>query len=280
VKAATRKRLPRGQHDGPARLKIERDGNIALWTIDRPEVRNAFDIATFDALIAALAEARRDRPLRAIVLTGAGSAFVSGGDLRELRAATTRADAARLADQGRRVCDGIAGLRVPVIAALPGPAVGGGAELATACDLRVADPRARLSFKQARMAVTTAWGLLPKLVAMVGHGAASRLLLAGSEVDAPEALRIGLVDAVCEEGGSVAAAMALGREVAKGAPGAVAGLKELLRQTVAATPRHRARERALFVANWTNGDHEEAVEAFFGGRPPTWGPGRPTEPAT
>jgi enoyl-CoA hydratase len=280
VKAATRKGPPRQRQDGAARLKIERHGDVALWTIDRPEVRNAFDLATFAALIAALADARRDRKLRAVVLTGAGSTFVSGGDLRELRTATTRADAGRLADQGRRMCDAIAGLRVPVIAALPGPAVGGGAELAVACDLRVADPRARLSFKHARMAVTTAWGLLPKLVAMVGHGRATRLLLAGPDVDATEALRMGLVDVVAEEGGSVAAALALAGDVAKAAPGAIAGLKELLRETVGPAPKHRARERALFVSNWTAGDHEEAVEAFFAGRPPTWGAGGPAEPAT
>jgi enoyl-CoA hydratase len=286
VKAATRsparhERRDRPQQDGVARLRIERDGDVALWTIDRPEVRNALDFATFDALAAALVEAKRDRGLRAVVLTGAGSAFVSGGDLRELRTAITRRDAVRLSDSGRRVCDGIAKLRVPVIAALPGAAVGAGAELAIACDLRVADPRARLSFKQARMGVTTAWGLVPKLVTMVGHGAATRLLLAGQDVDAPEALRIGLVDAIAEDGGSVATAMAWARDVSKGAPDAVAGLKELLRGAVEAPgPRHRARERALFIAGWTDGDHKEAVEAFFGGRAPTWGAGGPTEPAT
>lgn len=257
--------------DGDRRVRVERDGDVALWTIDRTEVRNAFDFATFDALLEVIDQARRDRQLRAVVLTGAGATFVSGGDLRELRTATTRADAGRIADQGRRVCDGIAQLRVPVIAALPGPAVGGGAELAVACDLRIADARARLSFKHARMAVTTAWGVMPKLVSMIGPGAAARLLLAGHDVGAAEALQMGLVEAICEEGASVATALAWAREVARGAPRAIAGLKALLRDALAAPrTRQRARERSLFVAAWTDADHKEAVEAFFEARTPRW----------
>ncbi len=266
MRAATRRRR------SDDRVRVEREGDVALWTITRPEVRNAFDFPTFEALHAAIKDAAHDPHLRAVVLTGAGSTFVSGGDLRELRDATTRADAGRIADQGRRMCDGIATLRVPVIAALPGPAVGGGAELAIACDLRIADARARLSFKHARMAVTTAWGILPKLVAIVGQGTAARLLLAGHDVDAAEALRIGLVEAVCEEGASVATAMTWAREVAKGAPRAVAGLKVLLRDALGAPlARQRARERSLFLAAWTDADHQEAVEAFFESRPPRWG---------
>jgi enoyl-CoA hydratase/carnithine racemase len=169
------------------------------------------------------------------------------------------------------MCERIGQLRIPVIAALPGPAVGGGAELAIACDVRIADTRARLSFKHARMAVTTAWGILPKLVSIVGQGTAARLLLAGHDVDAAEALRIGLVEAVCEEGASVAAAMTWAREVTKGAPRAVAGLKALLRDATGAPPaRQRAHERSLFLAAWTDPDHQEAVEAFFESRAPRW----------
>jgi enoyl-CoA hydratase len=253
------------------RLRIEREGDVAIWTINRPQVRNAVDFPTFDLLVAAIRDAARDPSLRAIVLTGAGSTFVSGGDLRELRSATTRADAVRLADQGRRVCDGIVRLGVPVIAALPGAAVGGGAEIAVACDLRVADPRARLSFKHARMGVTTAWGIMPKLVSMIGHGTATRMLLTGEDVSVAEALRLGLVDAACEEGASVAAAMTWAREIAKGAPGAITSLKSLLREAIASSgARHRARERSLFVAAWTDAAHDEAVEAFFEGRAPRW----------
>jgi enoyl-CoA hydratase/carnithine racemase len=153
---------------------------------------------------------------------------------------------------------------------MPGPAIGGGAELAMACDLRVADPRTILSFRHGRMAVTTAWGLLPKLVATVGPGAASRLLLAGHEIDAPEASRLGLVDAVSEPGASLAEALAWARDVERASPGAVASLKALLADAVRPSARHRARERERFTSAWTGPDHHEAVEAFFARRAPRW----------
>ena len=254
-------------------LLVERrgaNGEVAVWTLSRPEAKNALDSATFTALARVLAEAGADATLRAIVLTGAGDTFVSGGDLRELRTATTAEQAARLADAGRQVCEAIARLPVPVIAALPGAAIGGGAELATACDLRIADVRATLCFKHARMAVTTAWGILPKLVGMVGHGAASRLLLAALEVDAREALHLGLIDAVTEDGGCVELAVAWGLEVAKAAPLATAALKALLGEAIDASPGVGASERARFIANWTSADHADAVEAFFERRAPRW----------
>jgi enoyl-CoA hydratase/carnithine racemase len=266
--AARRRRDPGvPTHD---RVRIERRGAAEVWTIDRPEVRNAVDFATCAALLAAVTRARRDPELRAVVLTGAGATFVSGGDLRELRHQLTRRHAEKLAETGRRVCDGLRALPVPVIAALPGPAIGGGAEIAVACDLRVADPSARLSFKHARMAVTTAWGTLPKLVNMVGHGTASRLLLAGQELGASEALRVGLVDAIAEPGRSLQTALAWAGDVAKGAPGAVASLKALLAGAVDVRGHQRALERARFKDAWTSSDHHEAVEAFFADRAPSW----------
>lgn len=254
-------------------LVVERrgaSGEVAVWTLSRPEAKNALDAATFAALRGALSCAKDDATLRAIVLTGAGDTFVSGGDLRELRTATTAAQAGQLADAGRAVCDAIAHLPFPVIAALPGAAIGGGAELATACDLRIADARATVCFKHARMAVTTAWGILPKLVGMVGHGTATRLLLAAEEVDAREALRLGLVDAVTEDGGCVELAVAWGLEVAKAAPLAAASLKALLGATLDPAVDVRARERERFIAAWTSEDHADAVEAFFARRAPRW----------
>lgn len=243
---------------------------IAVWTLARPEAKNAIDADTFQELGRAIAAASNDPALRAVVLTGEGDTFAAGGDLRELRFATTAEQAAQLADVGRQVCDAIARLRVPVIAALPGAAIGGGAELAVACDMRVAEMRASISFKHGRMAVTTAWGILPKLVGMVGHATASRMLLAGHVVEAPDALRLGLVDDVCENGGGVARAIAWGLDVAQASPLAVAELKALLREAVAPSNELRVRERDRFVATWTSEDHREAVEAFFGSRAPKW----------
>jgi enoyl-CoA hydratase len=250
-------------------VRVERRGEVAVWTLARPRVKNALDAATLRALTDALGEAAADATLRAVVLTAEGDTFAAGGDLRELRGATSTADAEALLEAGRRVCEAIAKVAVPVIAALPGPAIGGGAELAVACDMRIADPRASVCFKHAHMGVTTAWGVLARLVAMMGPSAAARLLLTGQTIDAPEALRIGLVDAVSAPGECTAQALAWAADVTRGAPLAVARMKALLRSAVRGHAV-RAYEREEFVATWTSADHADAVEAFFEGRPPRW----------
>src|SRR5258708_2845449 len=106
-------------------LRVERDGAIAVWTIARPEAKNALNLQTMGDIHRAIGQASRDTTLRAVILTGEGGTFVSGGDLRELRNATSAADAERLADMGREICRGLGALDVPVIAALTGPAIGG-----------------------------------------------------------------------------------------------------------------------------------------------------------
>jgi len=254
------------------RVVIERieGAQIAVWTIARPEAKNALDTSTFQELGKAIAAASTDPGLRAVVLTGEGDTFAAGGDLRELRHATTAEHAAQLADMGRHVCEAITRLHVPVIAALPGAAIGGGAELAMACDLRVADLRATITFKHTRMAVTTAWGILPKLVGIVGHATASRLLLAGHVVDASEALRMGLFDTLTENGGSVTRAIAWGLDVAQASPRAVAEMKALLREATWPGGDLRVLERERFIATWISEDHREAIEAYFGSRAPRW----------
>ena len=254
-------------------LRIERQGDVVIWTIDRAETKNALDQATMDKLSDAVQDARDDRTIRAAVLTGAGHMFVSGGDLRELRDRSTPQDAERLSDAGYELCRAIADLPIPVIAALAGPAIGGGAELALACDLRVADVRAKISFKQVRMGVTTAWGTVPRLVALVGAGAAARLLFAAHEVSAAEAKLLGLVDEVTENGHARTTALAWASDVALGSPRAVAEMKRLLRETLATTDAEvRSLERQRFVDTWSGPDHIEAVDAYFERRAPRWHP--------
>ena len=251
-------------------LRVERDGNIGIWTIDRPEARNALNREVIDGLGRALSEAERDRTLRAIVLTGAGTAFASGGDLRELRGATSEAEARGFAGAGETLCARIAALEIPVIAALPGVAFGGGAELALACDLRIADRSARISFKQVRLGVTTAWGTIRRLVSVVGHSSAARLLYTAHELTAAEARSLRLVDEVADDGASVALAISWGRDIALGSPSAVAQMKALLRSARANDAELGANERERFVATWTSADHAEAVEAYFDRRAPVW----------
>jgi enoyl-CoA hydratase len=248
-------------------LRLERVGAFAVWTIDRPQTKNALDEKTMEALLSATRSARTDPALRAIVLTGAGDAFVSGGDLRELRDKNSVADAESFADAGSELCAELERLPVPVLAAIPGPAFGGGAELALACDLRIGDPAARISFKQVRMGVTTAWGTTSRLVAVVGAGAAARLLYTAQEIAADAARELGLLDAVSAPGGAVAMALSWAEDIALGAPGAVAEMKGLVQ---AARAELGKVERERFVATWTGAEHKEAVDAHFGKRRAVW----------
>jgi enoyl-CoA hydratase len=245
-------------------LEIERIGGCAVWTIARPETKNALNLETIERMRLAISEASADPSLRAIILTGAGDAFASGGDLRELRGRTSADDAALLSDVGTDLCAALEGLPVPVIAALPGLAFGGGAELAIACDLRIADASAKIAFKQVRMGVTTAWGSIARLMSLVGRSGAARLLYTAHEIGAQEAKSLGLVDDVVADGTSRAAALAWARDVELGSPTAIAELKALLRSG--------AGERRRFVATWTSSDHTEAVNAFFERRAPKWSP--------
>ncbi|MDB4942870.1 MAG: Enoyl-CoA hydratase [Labilithrix sp.] len=251
-------------------LHVERHGSVLLLVIDRPDAKNALDHATFAELTAAVAQAGADRSVRAAVLTSAGDVFVSGGDLREMRGKESAEDAARFSDLGFDLFAAIAELPFPVLCALPGRAIGGGAELALACDLRIADRHARISLKQVRMGVTTAWGTVPRLVAAVGAGAAARLLYTGQDLDAPEAKRLGLYDEVTEPGESRAVALRWADDIAKASPTAVAAMKRLLRESLASARDVRSVERASFVRTWSGADHHEAVEAYFARRPPVW----------
>ena len=250
-------------------LKIDRVAATEVWTIDRPAARNALDSTTMEALAGAIRGVAANSDIRAVVLTGSHSTFVSGGDLKELRERVSREDAETLSDTGFEICAGIESLRIPVIAAVNGNAIGGGAELAIACDVRILDPDARLSFKQARMGVTTAWGTIERLPAIVGHGTAAHLLFTGQEVGGDEARRIGLATAISQPGKSREAALDMAAKIAGNSPSAVAEMKRLLVRGRTSNAG-RAEEREAFLRTWTSAEHHEAVAAFFEKRDPSW----------
>lgn len=252
-------------------LHVERQGGTLIWTVDRPEAMNALDHATIERLVDAVREAAVDRDVRAAILTGRGHVFVSGGDLRELRNRSAPQDAERLSDAGHTLTSAIAELPFPVLAALSGPAIGGGAELAIACDMRIADVRARIGFKQVRMGVTTAWGSIPRLVALVGAGTAARLLYGAYEMTAAEAKLAGLVDEVTENGLALTTALAWASDITLGSPKAIHEMKMLLREA-SATESVRPLERRAFVDTWSGPDHADAIEAYFERRAPRWAP--------
>ncbi|MGH3757505.1 enoyl-CoA hydratase/isomerase family protein [Actinophytocola sp.] len=175
-------------------VRVQHVAGVATITIDRPATRNAISLRTIDELGAALAQVEQD-DAAVVVLRGSGDrAFVSGGDLKDFAVLRTVAEATVMADRMRRLLDTVAALRMPTIAALNGHALGGGAEVALACDLRVAAADVTIAFNQSQLAIMPAWGGLERLVDLVGRSVALRLLLTGERLNAADATDIGLVD--------------------------------------------------------------------------------------
>jgi enoyl-CoA hydratase/carnithine racemase len=175
-------------------VDLELDDGLAVITIDRPHARNAISLETMEQLDKALDGAEG---AAALALTGAGDkAFVSGGDLKELSALRTEEQAAAMAFRMRSICDRIAGFPGPVLAALNGHALGGGAEFAVSADIRVAADDIKIGFNQVALAIMPAWGGAERLVKLVGYSRALLLAGTGRILGAADAERIGLIDQV------------------------------------------------------------------------------------
>lgn len=175
---------------------LERDGGIATITINRPDKRNALNVAVIAALRGRLEEIDADPAVRCAVLTGAGSkAFVAGADISEMQGLGV-GEARELARAGQATLELLETLRVPVIAAVNGFALGGGCEIALACDFIHASASARFGQPEVMLGVIPGFGGTQRLSRRVGVGLARQLIYSGAMIDAAEALRIGLVNAV------------------------------------------------------------------------------------
>ena len=243
---------------------------IATLTIDRPEVKNAIDRRTMEEMGAAVGSAEQDRDLRAVILTGAGQdTFISGGDLRYFQGLVTDHQVRGMLLMMRRLLGRIENLPVPVIAAINGYAIGGGTEVALACDLRVAAAEATWIFRQVDIGLITAWGGGQRLQRLVGPARASRLLLLGEAVSAQEALALGLVDRAVPRSKLIQEARALARRIAAKPPLAVRAMKRALVQgREMPFDAGLVLEEKLFRGLWRSKDHDEAVAAFLEKRRP------------
>ncbi|AKK28813.1 enoyl-CoA hydratase/isomerase family protein [Mycobacterium sp. EPa45] len=175
-------------------VDLESSDGLAVLTIDRPQARNAIALSTMGELEEALDAAAG---AQALVIRGGGDrAFVSGGDLKELSALRTTEEAAAMAARMRAICDRIAAFPAPVIAALNGHALGGGAEVAVAADIRIAADDIKIGFNQVSLGIMPAWGGAERLAALVGKSKALLLAGSGTILTADEADRWGLIDRV------------------------------------------------------------------------------------
>lgn len=253
-------------------LRVERDDGVAVLTLDRADVLNAFDEALTSALSTALTEVAGDAGVRAVVITGAGRAFSAGQDLRDRAAALELGVELRLGDELRRryhpVIRTIRAMRKPVIGAVNGIASGAGFGLVAACDVRVASAAASFRAGWGRVGLVPDAGAAYFLPRIVGWGRAFDMVLSGEPVDANEALRIGLVTRVWREVDFAREWRAYAASAATGATEAYALTKEGLNASW-------EQDLATFLeteaslqdrAGRTN-DYAEGVRAFLGKRP-------------
>jgi enoyl-CoA hydratase len=207
--------------DNLQHLIVERDGAIAVVTVNRPKVLNALNAETLDELRRTVLALKHDDGVRAIVVTGAGEkSFIAGADINELavQTPTTGRDHAM---RGQHVLDLIENLGKPVIAAINGYALGGGCELAMACTIRIAADTARLGQPEINLGIIPGYGGTQRLSRLIGSGRALELLLTGDQITAQEAYRLGLVNRVVAAADVVPEAKKLAAFLSSKAPIAV-----------------------------------------------------------
>ncbi len=204
------------------------DGAIAIITLNRPEAYNALDLASIRALSEAVARFESDSNLRVAVITGTGKAFCAGADIDETLPYMKEHGTKSLSPTNMR------GQTVtkPLIAAINGLALGGGLELAMACDIRIATTSAKLGLPEVGLGLIPGWGGTQRLPRLIGCGRAAEMILTGRAINSDEAERIGLVNKVVPDGDLLPAALEMARAIAEKSPDAIRFAKEAMQKGI------------------------------------------------
>ena len=253
-------------------ILVERNGPVATVTLNRPNVLNALNLRMLDELGETFAQLGADPSLRAVIVTGAGQkAFAAGADIGELNALPGAHAGEAQARKGQALTRTIERLRVPVIAAVNGFALGGGCELAMACDIRVASENARFGQPEVNLGLLPGYGGTQRAPRLVGEGMAMYLCLTGEMLDAQEALRVGLVQKVVPLDGLLPEAQRIAELIAAKAPLAITATKRAIVDGASMTLEDGlALEALLFGQVVTTTDFVEGSRAFLDKRKPAF----------
>lgn len=244
----------------------ERVGHTVVVRIDNPPV-NALHPDVSDEIHTVAREIEDDLSVRSMILTGTGRCFVAGGDIKFFTT-LNRQTAAKMALQVQSMQEALYRLRVPVIVAMNGHALGGGLELAMACDIAIAEEQAKIGLTEVRLGLIPGAGGTRMIATLVAPGIAKRMLFTGEQITATLAAEIGLISQVVPEGKSLEQAMALAETINSMGPLAVAAAKRsmIFGADHSLDDGHR-REVELFAALFDSDDHKEGVQAFLEKRP-------------
>jgi enoyl-CoA hydratase len=251
------------QEEADMAVDVEIDEGIAVITMNRPHALNAFNSEQLDLLGAAFHTLGRDRNVRVVILTGAGDrAFAAGADIKEM-IHLTPAEGLAFGRKGQALTSAVERLPQPVIAAVNGYAFGGGCELAIACDIRLASENARFAQPEVGLGIPPGWGGTQRLPRLVGPGFAAEMIYTGRQVDAEEAFRFGLVNAVYPLDQLMSAAREMAARIARNSSVAVRAAKNLIGLvTTGDQAVGLAAEVASFGSAFAAPDRSEGMTAF------------------
>jgi enoyl-CoA hydratase len=249
-------------------VRYEVDGFIATITIAREKALNALNRQTLNEIGWALREADGDAGIRAVILTGAGEkAFVAGADISEM-AEQNATDARGFAAAGRTIGDILENMQKPVIAAVNGFALGGGCELALACDFIYAGDKAKFGQPEVNLGVIPGFGGTQRLPRRIGAGRAMELILTGDVIGAEEAYRLGLVNRIIPGAELLAETRKTAEKIASKGPLAIAYARRAVRKAAELTlPAGNDLEAELFALLFATADQKEGMRAFVAKRP-------------
>ena len=250
-------------------LKMEVAEGIAVVTISRPQALNALNSRFFQEMDSLIAEVGARDDIKVLIITGEGKAFAAGADIAEM-AGKTQDQAAQFSKVGQRTFRSLELLAKPVIAAVNGFALGGGCELALACDFRIAGIKAKFGQPEVNLGVIPGYGATQRLPRLIGLGNALFLLLTGEMIGAEEALRLGLVQKIAEPDELMPAALGLAKTIASKGPRAVKLVKQVTRQGILMDfEAGCALESGMFGSLFEN-EGAEGMRAFLEKRAPRW----------
>lgn len=254
----------------PETILVEREGRVAILTINRPDKLNALNQQVRDEMLEILGQLEHDAEVGVIVITGAGEkSFIAGADIGEF-AGRTPFDQ-RHAMRSPRIFDIMASYPKPVIAMINGFCLGGGCELAMSCDIRIASDKARFGQPEINLGLIPGGGGTQRLPRLVGTGQAMRLILSGDMVGAAEAKEMGLVEIVVPAEELRAKTLELAGKIASKSPLTLKVAKEAIRASERTSVEDGITyERDLFCLCFSSADKEEGVKAFLEKRPAQW----------
>lgn len=251
-------------------LIVTKENGVAVLKINRPQALNALNTETILELEQAIEDLNRDDSVRVVVITGEGKAFVAGADITEMREMDSL-QARRFAQTGQRVLAKIENMEKPVIAAINGYALGGGCELALACDIRIASEKAKLGQPEVGLGVIPGFAGTQRFARLCGIGVAKEMIFTGDMVDPQTAKDIGLVNRVVSEENLLNEAMTVAKKIASKGPLAVKLAKTVINRGLDTNFQTGASyEAEAFGVCFSTSEPKEGMTAFLEKRPPNW----------